>query len=147
MDRLTSQQSELLQCIAKKAMSFQDLSVEEQSIAKFLSKLEYIKISQSWEHDPETSFMISAKSVLKDMTITEKGKQYLLFEEISIKQFENYERQLQSLRDLADTAIKDSASAEKNAKTSKKLSIIAIVISIVAIAVQALISLLLQKQL
>ena len=142
MERLTPQQSELLQRIATSRISFQDLSDNEQVIVKFLRDLEYVKISSKWERTPNTTLIFQSKMVFTDVSITEKGKQYLIFEEISIKQFETYEGQLKSLRDLADTAIKDSTAAAKSAKTSKIISVVTLAVSIAAVIVQLLMSLL-----
>ena len=134
MERLSSEQSALLNKLASESQLYSSLSDSEKVICDFLIKQEYIKPTYI-HRSSSSSGVFRSWSEIDIVSISEAGKMYLINEKLSIDQILFLEEQMKALRDLADTAIADSKSARKDALFSKIFSCIAVVISIAAIIV------------
>ena len=141
MNRLTSDQSNLLKQLEKNAILYSSLDDANKNICRFLIRLNYASatkttnVSSSWG-------VTSIAEEYDIVTISENGRMYLVNEKLSTDQELFLNTEMKSLRDIADSAKKaakiaenDSIQAKKDAAFSKVISIIAIIISIAAIIV------------
>ncbi len=150
MDTLDNRQSAFLKRIAANPAPYDTLTKEEKEICVFLTKQEYITY-QTETKKRSFNGVFQVYDEITVVSISEKGKMYLVNEQLSNEQHRYLKEQMDSLRELADSAKKQANIAIENAKNAEKesafarrdacfakiTSIITILISIVAIIVSA----------
>lgn len=146
MQLLTKQQSDLLKQINVESIHIPSLSRENQTICAFLKKMKYINVSNSTKAHPNG---IGIEIYPDVATISQEGKMYLINESLDQEQRDYLKDQISSLKQMANSAIKqsdlaeqranqakiDSQDARKDARFSKIISIITVVISVLSILV------------
>lgn len=150
MDTLDNRQSALLKRIASTPIPYDSLTEEEIEICTFLTKMQYITY-QTKTKNRSFNGISQFYDEIATVSISEKGKMYLVNEHLSNEQRRYLKEQMDSLRELADSAKKQANIAIENAKNAEKesefarrdarfakiTSVITILISIVAIIVSA----------
>ena len=139
MEILSKEQSTLLKKLDVSPLHYRDLSDSEKDICNYLIKNNLAKASLICEaHEENFVGIISSRRDV--ISITEEGKRQLINEKLTFEEYSFLEKQMQSLRNLADTAMENAKSAKKDAIFSKLTSIIAIVISVIAIVASVLVA-------
>lgn len=141
MNRLTTEQSNLLKRLQEGSLLFSDLSAEDQEITRHLKDLGYVTTTSS-THSQSSGGVFQLWEEIDTVSISETGKMYLLNEKFSVDEYLFLQNQMNSLKTLAETAVADSESSRKDSRFSKTVSIIAIIISIIAIIVPVLMQIL-----
>lgn len=150
MDTLDNRQSALLKRIFAAPVPYNSLTKEEKEICTFLTQLQYVTC-QTEQKSRSFSGVFQVYNEITTISISEKGKMYLVNEQLSNEQRRYLKEQIASLKEMADSAQKQANIAIENAKSAQEESVIArrdalfakitsiitILISIVSIIVSA----------
>lgn len=141
MEILDKSQSEILKLLSSGSISYQTLNDSQKSICAFLVSLGYA-LYDTVSKSKSQNGVFQHWSEIETVKISEKGKMYLINEQLSEENRIHLKEQLDSLKNIADSAMaradiaKEQAdSAKRDALFSKCISIIAIFISVAAIIV------------
>lgn len=141
MEILDKSQSEILKLLSSGSISYQTLNDSQKSICAFLVSLGYA-LYDTVSKSKSQNGIFQHWSEIETVKISEKGKMYLINEQLSEENRIHLKEQLDSLKNIADSAMaradiaKEQAdSAKRDALFSKCISIIAIFISVAAIIV------------
>lgn len=141
MDRLTTQQSQLLKRLFDAPASYTAFSEEEKEICRFLKEKGYV----DYHEIPKTQSgdgLFIAYSEIESVSISESGKMYLINEQLSDEQRRFLKDQIDSLKNIADSAktqadlaIQAAERAERESKIARRDALFSKITSIIAIAV------------
>lgn len=141
MEILDKSQSEILKLLSSGSISYQTLNDSQKSICAFLVSLGYA-LYDTVSKSKSQNGVFQHWSEIETVKISEKGKMYLINEQLSEENRIHLKEQLDSLKNIADSAMAradiakaQADSAKQDALFSKCVSIIAIFISIAAIIV------------
>lgn len=141
MEILDKSQSEILKLLSSGSISYQTLNDSQKSICAFLVSLGYA-LYDTVSKSKSQNGIFQHWSEIETVKISEKGKMYLINEQLSEENRIHLKEQLDSLKNIADSAMAradiakaQADSAKQDALFSKCVSIIAIFISIAAIIV------------
>lgn len=144
MEILDKSQSEILKLLSSGSINYQTLNNSQKSICAFLVSLGYAHYDTVSKSKSQNNVFQHWKEI-EAVKISEKGKMYLINEQLSEENRIHLKKQLDSLKNIADSAMaradiaKEQAdSAKQDALFSKCVSIIAILISVAAIIVPLL---------
>lgn len=151
METLDKSQSEFLKALSSNTIDYQSLDDSQKSICAFLVSLGYALYKTVGKSSSQNG-VFQMWDEIETVEISEKGKMYLINEQLSEESRIHLKEQLSSLKNIADSAmaradiaVKYAATAEEESKFarrdaifSKVISIIAILISIAAIVVPAI---------
>jgi hypothetical protein len=141
MEILDKSQSEILKLLSSGSISYQTLNDSQKSICAFLVSLGYA-LYDTVSKSKSQNGVFQHWSEIETVKISEKGKMYLINEQLSEENRIHLKEQLDSLKNIADSAMAradiakaQADSAKRDALFSKCISIIAIFISVAAIIV------------
>lgn len=141
MEILDKSQSEILKLLSSGSISYQTLNDSQKSICAFLVSLGYA-LYDTVSKSKSQNGIFQHWSEIETVKISEKGKMYLINEQLSEENRIHLKEQLDSLKNIADSAMAradiakaQADSAKRDALFSKCISIIAIFISVAAIIV------------
>lgn len=141
MEILDKSQSEILKLLSSESLDYQTLNDAQKSACAFLVSLGYA-LYDTVSKSKSQNGVFQHWSEIETVKISEKGKMYLINEQLSEENRIHLKEQLDSLKNIADSAMaradiaKEQAdSAKRDALFSKCISIIAIFISVAAIIV------------
>ena len=141
MEILDKSQSEILKLLSSGSISYQTLNDSQKSICAFLVSLGYA-LYDTVSKSKSQNGVFQHWSEIETVKISEKGKMYLINEQLSEENRIHLKEQLDSLKNIAysamaraDIAKEQADSAKRDALFSKCISIIAIFISVAAIIV------------
>ena len=141
MEILDKSQSEILKLLSSGSISYQTLNDSQKSICAFLVSLGYA-LYDTVSKSKSQNGVFQHWSEIETVKISEKGKMYLINEQLSEENRIHLKEQHDSLKNIAysamaraDIAKEQADSAKRDALFSKCISIIAIFISVAAIIV------------
>lgn len=144
MEILDKSQSEILKLLSSGSLDYQALNDAQKSACAFLVSLGYA-LYDTVSKSKSQNGVFQMWSEIKAVKISEKGKMYLVNEQLSEENRIHLKEQLDSLKNIADSAMAradiakaQADSAKQDALFSKCISIISIVISIGAIMIPLL---------
>ncbi len=120
MDTLDNRQSTLLKRIFVAPVPYNSLTKEEKEICTFLTQLQYVTY-QTEQKSRSFSGVFQIYNEITAVSISEKGKMYLINEQLSNDQRRYLKEQIGSLREIADSAQEQAKAAKVQAEiaTSK----------------------------
>ena len=125
MDTLDNLQSALLKRAFMAPIPYDSLTEEEKKICAFLNKLQYLTYNTT-QKSRSFSGVFQVYDEITSVSISEKGKMYLVNERLSNEQRHYLKEQINSLREMADSAQRQADSAQKQADAAQKRAEIAI---------------------
>lgn len=141
MNLLDRRQSEMLKRISIGPIIYSTLPEKEKSICDFLQNLGYI-FYQITSTNYSTHGVFREYSATESAFITEKGRMYLLNEQLSDDQRNFLKEQINSLKSIADSAQKQANlatitadNAEKESKIARKDALFSKIVSIITILI------------
>lgn len=144
MEILDKSQSEILKLLSSGSLDYQTLDDSQKSICAFLVSLGYAFYNTAGKAESRNG-AFQMWTEIESVEISEKGKMYLVNEQLSEESRIHLKEQLSSLKNIADSAVAradiakaQADSAKQDALFSKCISIISIVISICAIMIPLL---------
>lgn len=124
MHVLDTRQSKMLKQISANPIPYNSLTDEEKELCAFLLKMQYVTY-QTQNKTASFDGVFQVFNEIETVSISEKGKMYLINEQLSEEQRQYLKEQIASLKEMATSAQKQADSADTQAKLaidrSKKL--------------------------